>query len=542
MNKNLAKKSQKGLILLELLTAMAIFAMGAMAIFALFVNATKGVVISLDRTTAFFTSAQTMEAAYSIAYNDKYDLTPGEYEIGINSSNQWILIPRAGLIGHFLLSNNAVDSSGYQNNGIMSYMDFHADRKNQRNNAGRFNGSNSYIQTEYAFSLQITGPLTVSAWTLGTGQGTKHILGKYNIDEQTGGYLLSKTDSYYNFQIAGPEGQDSISVVGDNLPWEHIAAVYDPGKSFLYLYVNGELKQSKATNISSINKAPNIEFFIGTDASKSNVWQGLISDVRIYNRTLTSNEISGLYGSYSNKYDRYLTIKDIDQELIGYWNFNEQEGCVTHDNSGNNNHGMLKPECDTLSPYWAQDKHEKQNQSLEFDGINDFINIPDQSILQIQNEIAVSAWVKLPNPVPNNNGIILHKRAIDSQDYSFALVYDKNNNGYGWGISSGTPENLDHIQSTNTVMPGQWQHIVATFDGVNKKLYVDSNQINDTVISTLDNSGNDSDIYIGQQADGNQKYEGIIDDIRIYNHAISENDIMTIYLGDINYYTLPAIQ
>ena len=530
-------KTEKGLILIELLTAIAIFSIGIMTIFALFVNATKGAIASLDRTAALFTSLEATEAAYSIANSNNYDLFPGEYEVGINSDSQWVLIPRTGLMGHFLLSNNAIDSSNNQNNGVMNNMSFGINRKNQRYSAARFNGSNSYIQTQYAFSLQITGPLTISAWVSGTGQGTRYIAGKYNMNQARGGYVLSKADSYYNFQIGGPEAQDSISGASDNLPWEHIVGVYDPGKPSIHLYINGKLKGSKTTNISSINRVPDIEFFIGTDASKANVWQGLISDVRIYNRTLTSNEISGLYNKYSNKYDQYLVVKDIDEGLMGNWNFNEKETCIAHDNSGNNNHGILRPECDILSPSWTQDKYGKQDQALEFDGVNDFINVPDHSSLQIQNQISICAWVKIPDPVPDNSGIILHKRASNTQDYSFALIYNKDNNGYDWAVCSGALENLASIQSVNTVMPGKWQYIVAVFDGINKKLYIDNSKIDNTTVSTLDNSGVDSNFYIGQQADGNNKYKGIIDNVRIYNHALSESEIMSLFLENINYYT-----
>jgi len=535
---------QKGFILIELLTAMAIFAIGVMTIFALFVNATKGAAFSLDRTNASFSSIEAIEAANSIASSNKDDLTPGEYDVGVNKDNQWVLIPRAGLMGHFLLSNDAVDLSGYGNDGIMSHIDFGTDRKYQRYSAGRFNGTNSYIQTKYAFSLEITGPLTISAWVLGTGNGLRHIAGKYNTDEGRGGYLLSKTDSYYSFQISGPEGEDSISAISDDLPWENIVGVYDPGKPSLSLYINGELKESTTTNISSIDEVPGIEFFIGTDASKKNVWEGSIADVKVYNRALTSNEISGLYGSYSSKYSRHLVVKDPGEGLVGYWNFNEGERCVVSDNSGNNNHGQLDPDCDAISPSWAEDRYGKQGRSLEFDGIDDFINIPavDNSSLQIKNEISVSAWVKLPSPLPSDSGIILHKRAMDSEDYSFALLFNKDDKGYGWAVSQGASENLEYIRSTSTAIAGEWQYITATFDGTNKKLYVDNNRIDDVVISTLANGGADDSLYIGQGADGSNKYKGFIDDVRIYNHALSESEIMLSYLGNINYYTLPIIK
>ena len=525
------QKSGAGLILIELLAAMVIFALGVMTIFVLFINVTKGAIFSLEQTNSSFLSIEAMEAADSIASGNKNDLFPGEYEVGINAANQWVLIPRAGLMGHFLLANDANDFSGYGNDGTIHNMTFGVDRRDKRYGAGSFNGSNSYIQTEGAPSLQITGPLTVSVWVLGTNVGARPIAGRYN------SYLLSKIDSSYSFQITGSEGQDSVSAASDHLlwEWEHVIGVYDPGKPALYLYIDGVLKESQDITISSINPMPGTEFFIGTDEGKTNFWDGSIADVRVYNRALTSNEISGLYSSYSDKYGRKLVVADVSEGLVGYWNFNEGEGCISHDNSSNNNHGILKPECDT----WTEDRYEEQGKALEFDGQNDFINIPDNSSLQIENESTVSVWVKLPDTLPDSNMTILHKRAAYSEDYSFAIVFDQETEGYGWAISPGNSGALDYIQSTSTALAGEWQNIVVTFGSVGRKLYVDSNLIDDTADSSLVNNGSDSNLYIGQAADGSDKFEGMIDDVRIYNHALPGNEIISLYLGDVNYYTLP---
>jgi len=536
-----ARAQHKGFILIELLTAMAIFAIGITTVFVLFVNATKGTIIGSNKATGYFSSIEATEAMYSIANNDTSHLTPGKYEVGVNKYSQWVLIPKTGLMGHFLLSNNALDSSDYKNHGITKNVNFDTDRKNQRHGSMRFDGATSYMETKYAFPLQITGALTISAWVSGTENSLMPIAGKYDLNQEKGGYLLSKTDSLYKFRITGPEGSDSISIDGDNLPWEHIAGVYDPGSRSIYLYINGEPKASKVTNISYINPVPKIEFFIGTDAGKTNFWKGLISDVRIYDSALNSNQISGLYGSYSNQYSKHLIVEDISQSLIAHWGFDEEEMCVVHDNSNNHNHGILEPECNTLSPSWVQDRHEKEGKSLMFDGTNNFIKISDHSALQIEEEITISAWVKLPDSLPDNDGTIIYKSATGLNDYFFTLIYSKDDQGYGWAVSSETLESSNYIQSENTAVPGEWQHIIATFNGTDRNLYINNNKINDSTISSFSVAENNSDLYIGQEATGIKKYNGIIDDVRIYNRVISENEIMSLYIGNINYFTSQSI-
>jgi len=531
MNKN----RQKGLILIELLASMAIFSIGVMTIFVLFVNVTKGAFFSLERTNSSFLSAEAMEAADSLAAGNKGDLTQGEYETGINSDNQWVLIPRAGLVGHFLLSKDAADYSGLGNHGTVNGLSFVTDRRGKRNAAGSFNGFNSYVRIEDSSSFEITGPLTISAWVSGTSVGQRHIAGKYHSGLEQGGYLLFKTDSEYVFKIAGPEGQDFLSAERDSLLWEQAVGVYDPGKPAIYLYVNGTLRASKETEISSINPVPDLDFLIGADESKANVWQGAIADVRVYERALTQNEISGLFSNYSDKYYRKLVVKGPDSGLVSYWNFNEGEMCLAQDSKASN-HALLKRECDI----WAQDRYGRENRAVSFDGLEDFAYVSDNDSLQLENKISLSFWIKFPGTVPETDQAILSKRAAFSDDYAFSLVYEADAKGYSFGVSKGNSEALISVRTEKTALAGQWQNITAVFNGAERKIYIDGNLIGNAEASSLANNGSDSDLYIGQQADGSNKLKGFIDDLRIYSHALSESEIMSLYLADFNYYTVPA--
>src|SRR4030042_2133672 len=362
MTKVRDKKRQKGLILIELITAMAVFAFSVVTIFTLFVNATRGVVVSLNKTKANLLSNEILTAASSILMNDQDYLTPGKYEVGINSENHWVLIPQTGLMGHFLLADNFQDSRPYKNNVKAQNINFFEDRKDQPGAAAgfKFNGIDSYIKTEYALSLQIEGPLTLSAWVLDTGvkgsPAPRTIAGKYDASKDEGGYLLYKAGNDYYFKISGADRTVSVPFPSAQQGfWELVTAVYDPGKPnpTLRLYVNGQLTPPQNTNITAINKAPGIEFFIGNDAGLSSPWQGRIRDVRVYNRALSSNEVSGLYGSYSVAGQRALVVSNINQ-LAGIWSFNENEGCTANDNSGNNNHGIVG---NCSSTQWVEAKN-----------------------------------------------------------------------------------------------------------------------------------------------------------------------------------------
>jgi Tfp pilus assembly protein PilV len=523
--------NKKGLILIELLIAMAIFAIGVVTIFTLFISATQGVKIGLEKTRGLFLSTEALEAAYAISKKDPDYLTPGKYEVGVNDDNQWVLIPKNGLMGHFLLSNNAQDSSIYKNHGIMQQVTFFEDRKGQPLAAARFNGIDSFIKTEYAFSLQIEGPLTISAWVdTGVEATPTAIAGKYDISKGEGGYLLYKEGGDYYFLISGKGGTASVSAPSGNLPWEQVAGVYDPGDKTISLYINGELIiKSEATNVTSINKVPEIEFFIGNDASLSYPWHGLISDVRVYNRSLTANEIAGLYNSYSAPYEKSLIVSDLDR-LAGIWSFNEGEGCTAHDNSGNNNHGLIK-NCSTTTQ-WSENREGKPGRSFNF-GNNNYIEVADSPTLQIKNEISISLWIKMPEELPEQDVMtILQKRAVGSEDFSFALTYQGAEKGYGWAASAGAPDQLNQVKLAGAAIPDRWQHIVVTFNSATLEMYIDDNKIDDLTPSIISNPGTDSRLFIGQD-----NLSGVaIDDLRIYNKILEPAEIQAIFLGKNNYY------
>jgi hypothetical protein len=505
-------------------------------IFTLFVSATQGVIIGLEKTRGILLSTEALEAAFSISKYDQDYLTPGKYEVGLNHNNQWVLIPKNGLMGHFLLSNNAQDSSIYKNHGIMQQVTFSEDRKGQPLAAARFNGRNdSYIKTEYAFSLQIEGSLTLAAWVLDTGveETRRTIAGKYDIPEGEGGYMLYKEGDNYYFTISGQGGTVSIWAPSDNLPWEHVTGVYDPGDKTMRLYINGQLiKTPETTNISSINKVPGIEFFIGNDASDLNPWYGLISDVRVYKRALTANEIAGLYHSYSAPYEKSLIVSDLDK-LAGIWSFNEGEGCIAHDNSGNNNHGLIK---NCFLTQWMENRQGKEDRAFNFEN-NNYIEIADSSTLQIEDKISISLWIKMPGELPDQDMTILHKRTVGAKDYSFSLTYQGTEKGYGWAVSAGAPDQLNQVKLSDAAIPDRWQHLIVTFDGTNKRMYIDNREITNLESSSINNPGTDSRLFIGQNAAGQNNLSGVvIDDLRIYNKILESTERQTIFLGETNYY------
>ena len=136
---------------------------------------------------------------------------------------------------------------------------------------------------------------------------------------------------------------------------------------------------------------------------------------------------------------------------------------------------------------------------------------------------------------------ILHKRAVGSEDYSFSLVYDGTEKGYGWAVSAGAPDKLTQVKLPGSAIPDRWQHLIVTFDSTStiREMYIDNREIDsdDLEEADFDNANGESHLFIGQNADGQARLSEVaIDDLRIYNKILESVERRAIFLGETNYY------
>jgi sialidase-1 len=158
------------------------------------------------------------------------------------------------------------------------------------------------------------------------------------------------------------------------------------------------------------------------------------------------------------------------------------------------------------------------------DGVDDNINAPLNTDIVSTGELTVSCFIK-----------------NDSTNSSQEFVTRFNGSGtdqFKLGIS-GTGDlqpiifepagNLFINENTNLIPSGSFNHVVMTYaEGKQLKLFVDGSLIDSkSSSSTLPNSS--SDIRIGQRLNNTFEYDGIIDDVRIYNRALSASEINQIF-------------
>ena len=224
--------------------------------------------------------------------------------------------------------------------------------------------------------------------------------------------------------------------------------------------------------------------------------------------------------------------------LVGWWPFNGN----ANDESGNNLNGIVN------GPNLTTDRFNNSNSCYNFNVANwswgangDIIYIPFNSKMN-SDKISVSIWFNRNTNGTMNQGMTLINR--------FQYGYN-NPNGQTWGTlidqnssfnmltgvnqASTNNNQLTILNNGPSISINQWYHLIFTFDGTNLKQFIngiitDSDQKEGFTLNTSGNSG--ISIGVSDQANGRwTPFGGKIDDIAIYNRALTQQEITALYLG-----------
>ncbi|MCP4258460.1 MAG: LamG domain-containing protein [Planctomycetes bacterium] len=203
-------------------------------------------------------------------------------------------------------------------------------------------------------------------------------------------------------------------------------------------------------------------------------------------------------------------------DLVGYWNFDEGFGTIAHDSSGNGLDGTL-----TGDPQWIIGQ---VGGALEFDG-DDSVEIPHTPLLSLTDEITITAWTYM-NVTASGEMAIVSKGGWGANDLPYELTEEAGSIIY-WQFYDDAGRDDCQPQSPPVE---EWHHLAATYDGQIFKCYIDGELADDAVYAgTM--PINDASVFIGQRSRGGTYYNGILDEVAIYNHALSEDEIPGTMLG-----------
>ncbi len=197
-----------------------------------------------------------------------------------------------------------------------------------------------------------------------------------------------------------------------------------------------------------------------------------------------------------------------------------------NDATGNGNNGVVK------GPVLTTDRFGRANNAYSFDGINDYITVNAGAFKN--NQYSYSVWARnIADPTDGVSAVVISIGDISTGVHQTVNV----NNDYinsitGWsvgGYNNGTPR-------TSTVQKGViqaknvWYHVVAIRNSNNITMYLNGQLVGNTPTNgTTPDYGSSSAFVIGMRCDLTQPFRGDIDDILIYNRALTADEVLEIY-------------
>ena len=209
----------------------------------------------------------------------------------------------------------------------------------------------------------------------------------------------------------------------------------------------------------------------------------------------------------------------LDYGLVGYWPFNGGDivAGTAFDRSGQNNNGILSG----TVPVPVEGL---RGQGLSFGGSNGYLEANDSSTLDIGGNLTLSAWVK--NPQSSGVNSLLDKGDQLGGTINYGLSIESNQ---VWFYTQGTTNANWNSGFDFASYCGSQCQITATYDGQNKKVYINGVE-RGSVGATGTPTVNNYTLRVG--ADGssaNNRYAGILDEVRVYNRALSATEVGDLY-------------
>ena len=457
----------------------------------------------------------------------------------------------SGLVGHWRLDEtsgtDALDTSGSGNNGTYINLSSGAASGTSEGvvaTAMAFDGTNEYMRVMNSFDL---AAFTVCGWFMPDEGSDNHALVSKFEDTSNGwwieyvdGELLVKDD-------IGSPGSDQLlyQTAIPQMQWTHFCAgINSSPRNFLY--INGAFIGDSDTPSGSWDDITSDRIYIAQRGNDTKNVEGRLDDIRLYNRALTASEVQQVYAARDgfrfnektrapeyfdgNGWDSMrMGFAEVPYGLVGHWRMDEVSGTTLTDASANSNNGAMQGSMDAANDSVVG----AVNTSLSFDGVDDRISVPDNAVLEMTDEFSVSFWVKQDVNTGTDQKILMKRHTVEpflSWEFGIGTSNDISMILANTASDTGTPTSYFYVGS-NPITAGRWYHVVGIKDGGELTLYLNGAEeewyVNEPYTGTILDT--DNDLLIGATTGSSDFLMGSLDDVRIYNRALTFADVQDLY-------------
>ncbi len=456
----------------------------------------------------------------------------------INLDTEANLIGRWDFDASNISGSTAEDSNptATKNNGTMTGTFLAAGILSQ---ARIFNGTSDYISMGNVLNMG-TNNWTASAWIKTTGTSLMGVINKSLAGAQTGRWGIYLNNAGNNINCLSTNNSDGSGVVAavtttthQNGSWHLVTCTWNRSGN-LTLYLDGVSKATTdISSYSSANFSTTDTLFVGSYVNNSgttpaNYFNGKLDDVRVYNRALSANEVARLYTQGT----RAVTVakpkpntSTLANGLTGWWTF---DGADTANSSG-----VTSFIDKTGNGYVATSSSIKLipgkiGQAAATNGTSQFISINHNATLFPATTMSISLWCYIPD-LTGVSSCTISKQSVTAKN-GFVITYSiGSDKKFYWRTGDGSaifPANS--CNSSAITQPG-WYHIVGVHNGTTEhSLYVNG-QLASCSITLLTLAQNALQLWMGRNLPNGSFFTTIVDDVRVYNRALTATDAYQLY-------------
>ena len=430
--------------------------------------------------------------------------------------------------------NDVCDKSGNSYHGL--FFDAPSWVRGKNGSAVSLDGSNDYIGIGQTFnsSLVRNTPFSISAWikpkTVSINQSivsnadmSSPYIGIEFLVTSTGVLRFDLSDTASTlFRVSAPAATITAG------SWQHVMVTYDGSGSAagIKLYKNGKLLSSTIEyNTANTNAVSTTDFQIGSRDGANQLFSGEIDEVKIYNYQRAASQVAYDFNRGGP---------------ILHWKMDECQDTTLNDSSGNGNNGTVTiagsgttsvGSCGVASTAWGDGATGKFSASLKTDGTDDYASASlDGTTL---TSLTVSFWAKPGATQNSQRGLFQWANSLGSASPFILIARESNASNLKFYVDG------NYRLTTPTLANDAWGLITLTLNTSNLWSFY----LNGELVGTHQDDGthsNQASASIVYLANGFYSYfNGQFDDFKVYNYALSIDQIKQLYNGSFATYYGP---